>query len=225
MLGVWLIVAVFTGGALLYGLTMRTPSWFGDSLSDPVEQRRIAQRLENRIITEAYRFRGGVIAGEKGVRQTGEDWRVRVTEEEATAWLRAKLPEWLANLDPPAKLPSGINDLQAHFASGRAWIAWRMEESVYTLSVGVRADESGIWLVGVRAGIGTLSLPASWGGFGLAGAWGRTEVGENNWKIANGRAPLLAASTVRLEDGRRVRVIGARFVPGAVEIDCRTEAP
>lgn len=225
MIGVWLIGAVFAGGILMYGLTLRSPSWFHREMPSTSEQRRVAQSLENRIITEAYRFRGGLIAGADGIRRTGEDWHLRVTQEEATAWLRVKLPEWLANLDPPARVPTGLGDLQSHFSSGRAWAAGRMDERVYTLSTSVRVDESGVWLVGLRAGIGSLSLPESWGGLGLAGAWAREEAAESSWRIASGHEPLIAGATVRLEDGRRVRVLGARIVPGAVEIECRTEAP
>lgn len=224
MVVVWLIGAVFVFALAGYGLTMRTPSWFHSGEMDGAESRRIAQRLENRIITEAYRFRGEPTAGPDGVRRTGEDWRLRVTEAEATAWLTARFPEWLANRDPPARVPPGVRDLQAHFGSGRAWIAGRVDESVYSFSTAVRSNGGGIWLSGVRAGVGSFWLPASWGGLGMLGMIGREE-SSGAWRIVSGDEPLVAGGLVRLEDGRRVRVLRAAIVSGAIEVDCRTEVP
>lgn len=225
MVVVWLIGAVFVCAAVGYGLTLRTPSWFQNVAMDGPEARRIAQRLENRIITEAYRFRGEPTAGPDGVRRTGEDWRLRVTEAEATAWLAVRFPEWLANRDPPARLPPGVRDLQAHFGSGRAWVAGRVEDSVYSLSTSVRWNERGVWLSGVRAGVGSLWLPASWGGLGMVGVLGRDEAGGSALRIVSGDEPLVPGGTVRLEDGRRVRVLRATISAGAIEVDCRTEVP
>lgn len=224
MLGVWLIGAAFFGGAVVYGLTLRAPSWFQSGSGNASELRRVAQRLENRLITEAYRFRGAPGIGPGGIRKTGEDWRVRVTEEEATAWLAVKLGEWLANRDPPSRVPPSVSELQAHFANGRAWVAGRLDDSVYTVSTGLRAEADGLWLSGVRAGVGSLSMPVSWGGMNLVGMKG-TGGDEWLWRVATGREPLLAGGTIRLEDGRRVRIVGARILPGAVEVDCRTEVP
>lgn len=224
MLGVWLIGAVFLGGAGVYALTMRSPSWFRSDIADMAESRRIAQRLENRLISEAYRFRGAPTTGADGVRRTGEGWVVRVTEEEARAWLTTKLGEWLANRDPPIRMTREISELQAHFGSGRAWLAGRFEERVYTVSSGIGVRESGVWLTGVRAGLGSLSLPIAWGGAGLIGIDG-LEGGGWIWKAATGREPLLAGGTIRLEDGRRVRVVGVQVLPGVLEVECRTEVP
>lgn len=136
-----------------------------------------------------------------------------------------RFPEWLTNRDPPARLPAGVRDLQAHFGSGRAWIAGRVEEGVYSLSTAVRSNEGGIWLSSVRAGVGSLWLPASWGGLGMAGMIGRDEAGGSIWRIVSGEEPLVAGGTVRLEDGRRVRVLGIAISAGAIEVNCRTEVP
>ncbi len=226
MIGVWLIAAVFVCGVVVYGLTLRTPGWFRTDARDAAEQRRVAQRLENRIITEAYRFRGEPVTGADGIRRTGEEWNLRITEEESTAWLGVKLAEWLANRDPPVRLPQGLADLQTHFAGGRAWVAGRIDDNVYTLSAGVIAGEAGVWLSRVRAGVGSLALPVSWGGFGLVGSAGpeRAGSGEWAWRVVSGQDPILKDATLRLEDGRQVRVLRVRLVPGAIEVGCRTEA-
>lgn len=224
MMGVWVIGAIFLAGAVIYLLTLRTPSWFQHEAGTQSERRLAAQRVENRLITEAYRFRGGPAPGPGGARRTGEDWRVRVTEEEATAWLSAKLGEWLANRDPPAKVPSEISELRAHFASGRAWIAGLFDEKVYSVSATVRVTENGIWLSGARAGVGSLMLPVSWGGMSLVGVDNSGAHGWA-WRMLLGQEPLLAGGSIRLEDGRRVRVIAVRVLPGVIEAECRTEVP
>jgi len=225
MLVVWLIAAMFGCVVLVYALTLRTPSWFTIGTRDPAEARRLAQRLENRIITEAYRFRGEPSVGPDGVRRTGEDWRLRVTEEEATAWLAVKLSEWLVNRDPPSRVPAGVSELQAHFGNGRAWGAGRMEESVYAISGLVRVDKEGVWLTSPRAGVGSFWLPISWGGLGLLGSGGLEGRNDVAWKMVSGKVPLVSGGTVRLEDGRRVRVLGVKIEPGVVVVECRTEVP
>ncbi|MBX3387972.1 MAG: hypothetical protein KF691_00810 [Phycisphaeraceae bacterium] len=224
MLGVWLIGAIFVTCAFFYGLTLRTPSWFQSEARKASEMRRMAQRVENRLITEAYRFRGGPTLEPDGSRRTGDNWRIRVTEEEATAWIAAKLGEWLANRDPPARIPPEISELQAHFGSGRAWVAGLLDDRVYAVSTGFRANEKGLWFSGARAGIGSLAFPVSWGAMGFVGM-DDSGVGGWVWRLLSGREPLLPGATIRLEDGRRVRVIAVRVLPGAIEAECRTEAP
>lgn len=225
MLVVWLIGAVVAGGLVVYGLAVRTPPWFGGAVPDRAESRRLAQRLENRIITEAYRFRGAPATGPDGVRRTGGDWSLRVSEEEATAWLTVRFSEWLANRDPPVRIPPSVGDLRAHFANGRAWIAGRVDESVYSISSGVRVSDSGVRLSGVRAGVGSLWWPVSWGGLNLVGLVNGETGSAAVRNILAGREALVAGGTVRLEDGRRVRILRVTIESGEVEVGCRTEVP
>lgn len=225
MIVVWLICAVFASGLGAYGLAARTPGWFDGAVPDRAEARRLAQRLENRIITEAYRFRGGPVSGPDGVRRTGEDWRLRVSEEEATAWLTVRFPEWLANRDPPVRMPPGVGDLRAHFANGRAWIAGRVDENVYSISSGVRVSDAGVRLAGVRAGIGSLWWPVSWGGLKLVGLVNGESGSAEAQRLLGGGGSLIAGGAIRLEDGRRVRILEVTIGAGALEVGCRTEAP
>ncbi|MBS0190861.1 MAG: hypothetical protein U0573_03075 [Phycisphaerales bacterium] len=213
MLGVWFIVAVFGAGALGYFLAARTPAWF--SASPASTDRETAQRLENRLITEAFRFRGAVHDG-----HTGEPWTVRITESEAAAWLAVKLPEWLKNRD--VRLPQGISDLRAHFGSDRAWAGAMLDGCVFSLSARFDTSAGSLSLSSVWGGIGRLSLPLALGGWRLAGA--NALVPEDQARILTGRAPLLPGGTIRLEDGRRVRVLAVRLSEGLMEVDCITEA-
>lgn len=224
MLGVWMIGIIFLIAAIGYGLTLRAPSWFQSKDRSQPEMRLVAQKLENRLITEAYRFRGGPTPGPAGSRRTGDDWRIRVTEDEATAWLSVKLAEWLANRDPPLRMPRELSELQAHFGSGRAAIAGLFDERVYTASAAIRTNESGLWVSGARAGVGSLTLPVSWGGTGLVGV-DDSRTGGLIWRVFSGQEPLLPGGTFRLEDGRRIRVIAVRVLTGAIEVECRTEVP
>ncbi|MFO0859725.1 MAG: hypothetical protein U0570_04150 [Phycisphaerales bacterium] len=224
MVGVWAIGVVFFSGLIMYLLAMRTPSWFRDGLRDDEAARQLAQRLENRLITEAYRFRGAVKQDESGVRLTGEPWKIRITEEEATAWLTVKLHAWLANMDPPARLPPEVCDVQAHFSPGRASIGARLEGSVVAVSARAEIETSGVWIRGGRGGVGSLMLPLSWGGWALAGGEELQQSGAV-WKILAGRAPLLNGATIRTEDGRQVRVLAIEPAAGVLDVVCRTEVP
>ncbi len=230
MAGVWTIAALFLTALILYLLTIPAPGWFHPADPRDPEIRRLAQRVENRVITEAYRFRGEPREGSgQGPRATGEPWTIRISENDATAWLAVKLAEWLANRDPPVRLPADISELQAHFDAGRAYVGAsvgaRGEGRVVSVSAGVRIEGGNAWLVGTRAGVGRLSLPVSIGGWELLGGDGMGKAERNGiLSVATGRAPLLK-SGLKLEDGRFVRVLGVRLEDGEMAVECVTEVP
>lgn len=228
MVGVWLIALVFVIGVVVVVLASRSPRWFVPVVVD-TSMREMAQRLENRIITEAYRYRGVPREGPKGApRQTGENWTLRITEQEATAWLSVKLPEWLVNHDPAARLPASVGDLQAHFSGGRVLVGGRAEGATVSVSASP-VVANGVWLSGVRAGLGSLQLPLWLGGWAIVKKDAALNAdGEAVWKAIRGEAPILKDASVKLEDGRRVRVIAVRMgekKDGILEVECATEVP
>lgn len=228
MIGVWLIASVFVFVVAALVLALRSPGWFAPVVVN-ASMRETAQRLENRIITEAYRYRGAPREGPKGgPRQTGENWTLRITEQEATAWLSVKLPEWILNRDPAARLPASIGDLQAHFSGGRVLVGCRSDRAIVSVS-GQPAVGNGVRLARVRAGIGSLALPLWIGGWAIMkedaikGADGAAV-----WGAIRGREPILKDAAIKLEDGRRIRVVAVRVgekKDGVLEVECATEVP
>ncbi|MBY0111476.1 MAG: hypothetical protein K2Y21_01540 [Phycisphaerales bacterium] len=226
MVGVWLITGVAILSLFLYALASRTPSWFHPvNPHDPVLI-DLAQRVENRVITQLYKYRGEV---DPATRATGEPWTLTITQDEATAWLNCKLPDWVRNLDDSATWPSEISNLQARIDPSRLWVAAALRNSsVASFGAAPRADDRGLRLASARAGIGSLSLPASW--FGgttrslIEHAAGKPAAARA-WDLATGAAPLSEQPSIRLEDGRRVRVLAVELTPGTLTLRCQTEAP
>ncbi|MFN9970609.1 MAG: hypothetical protein ACK58T_11980, partial [Phycisphaerae bacterium] len=60
MLGVWLITAIAACSIVGYLLTLRTPRWFRTINPRDAALVDLAQRVENRVITQLYKYRGEV---------------------------------------------------------------------------------------------------------------------------------------------------------------------
>jgi hypothetical protein len=190
-----------------------------------------AQRLENRVITQLYKYRGSV---DPATGATGEPWTLTITQDEATAWLACKLPEWVRNLDDSAAWPREISNLQASFGSSRLWIAAAVDNgsrSVVSLGAAPRLDADGLRLASSRAGVGSLTLPVSWlSGPARAlldgpGARAVDRAGDRPlWPMLTGAQPALRDASIRLEDGRRVRITELKLEPGEITLTCRTQA-
>lgn len=227
MLGVWLITAVAILSLFSYALASRTPSWFHPlNPHDPVLIDR-AQRLENRVITQLYKFRGEV---DPATGATGEPWTLIITQDEATAWLACKLPDWVRNLDDSAAWPREISSVQASFGSSRLWIAAAVDDgsrSIVSLGAAPRLDADGLRFSSARAGVGSLTLPVSWlsgPARALLDGPGARAGDRALWPILTGAQPALRDASIRLEDGRRVRITDITLEPGRVTLTCRTHA-
>lgn len=221
MLGVWCITAAAALFVLLYLLSARTPAWFRVlNPRDPVLM-DLAQRVENRVITQLYKYRGLV---DPATGATGDEWTLTITEDEATAWLACKLPEWVRNLDDRAHWPREITSVQASFGSSRLWIAAAVEKnSVVSLGAAPRLDPDGLRLVSPRAGVGSLTLPITWLAGSARSMLERTQE-RPLWPIITGAQPALPGASIRLEDGRRVRITAITLQRGQLTLTCRTHA-
>lgn len=227
MIGVWFITIVAALGLLVFLLSARTPGWFRTINPHDAALRDLAQRVENRVITQLYKYRGEV---DPTTGATGEPWELTLTQDEATAWLSCKLPDWVRNLDDSARWPPEVSSVQASFGSSRIWIAAAVDNgsrSIVSLGASPRLDDEGLRLVSARAGVGSLTLPISW----LSGP-ARTLLDRPGgaagdrplWPILTGTQPALRDAALRLEDGRRVRVAAIMLEPDRLVLTCRTFA-
>lgn len=224
MLGVWFITVIAALTLLVYLLTLRTPRWFRIVNPRDAALVDLAQRVENRVITQLYKYRGEVDP-ETGA--TGAAWDLTITQDEATAWLACKLPDWLRNLDDRFTWPVGVENVQAAFDPPRLWIAASVDRgSRATVSVGAvpRIESGGLHLRSGRAGVGSLTLPAAWFGGEARGLFSSADREDVAWKMAIGAVPALPDATLQLEDGRLVRVLAITVGPETLTLHCRTEA-
>lgn len=235
-LGVWTIGLAGALSITLYALSRREPAWF--RTLDPATLALRADQIENRVVSEAYRFRGSVraaatVEGVDASLQTGEEWSFTLTEEDATAWLGGKLPRWLSNLHDRLIVPPGVRDLQARFADGRVILGARASlegaDRVLTYSFRPVVESGGLWLRSPRVGLGSLRLPA-WmlltrteRRLGLRDSLGDVVPLSELEHALQGDAALLSQALVRLEDGRSVRILAIEPGEGVVTLRCRTE--
>jgi hypothetical protein len=223
MLGVWLITAIAAFSIFGYLLTLRTPRWFRTINPRDAALVDSAQRVENRIITQLYKYRGEV---DPATGATGEPWDLTISQDEATAWLSCKLPDWLRNLDDRFTWPVGVENVQAAFDPSRLWLAASVDSgsrSVVCVGASPRIEASGLYLRSGRAGIGSLVLPASLLGGRAESLFSSADKHNRAWKIASGTSPALPNATLRLEDGRQVRVVAITLDRETLTLRCQTE--
>jgi len=109
IVGVVACVAI-AGVAILFVLATRPPSWWvPPAVGDPAV-RALGERVEQRLVEEATRIREG-----------DGDWAIRLTEQQANAWLAGRLPQWIAHADGAAagRAPTA----QVHFETDRLVVA------------------------------------------------------------------------------------------------------
>ena len=223
MLGVWLITGIAVLSLVGYLLTLRTPRWFRTINPRDAALVDLAQRVENRVITQLYKYRGEV---DPATGATGAAWELTITQDEATAWLACKLPDWLRNLDDRFTWPVGVENVQAAFDSSRLWLAASIDSgpsSVVCVGATPRIEANGLYLRSGRAGVGSLVLPASLFGGRAESLFSSADKQNRAWSIATGTSPVLPNATLRLEDGRQVRVLAITLDRESLTLQCQTE--
>lgn len=212
-------VALLAGATILalvlFTLSRRTPTWWTppDPAATPVKD--LAQKLESRAVDEIHR-----------VRPSSDEWSVSIPESAINAWLAARLPQWLANQNPPIVLPQSIGLVQIHATDGEITLAGEIVGTgpprIAGLTLAPRVDDAGLWTPAHWATIGGLSLPSSWTFSSLPDSGGSDASRALLTGALAGRSPLSASPTIRLADGRRVRLLEIRPVQGAIEVVCQT---
>lgn len=236
--GLTLAVAITLAGLLAASLTRAAPSWW--RLYRPTaELRDHAADFENAAVSQLYRRRPDdpdwVRSGRTGPWRS-TPWSIFIRDEDASAWLTARLPEWINGQEGLA-WPIALSQPQVSFHDGvvRLGVLLRNDDRPRILTASVRPEirpDGSLWLRSRWIHIGRLPVPAA---FLLARAESRLDgylpddVADDPFshrfiEILRGRAPLAQRPEMRLDDGRTVRLLAVRVLDGRIELDCRTEA-
>lgn len=234
LLGLGAISGLLVACAAL--MSVSRPAWWNDDAGARGEHRRtLAGQVDNGAWTLVTQVRpmtarsengesaggaGGV--GGAGVASLSEPWSVSLSAESATAWLNEKLPRWLvAQGATKLELPVGA-EVQAGFEPGVVHLGLRVPEAggdrFVSLSITPRVDERGLWLPATAASLGRLDVPLSIVLPTKRGAQGGLA------DVLGGASPALAGGTIRLPDGRRVRLLRLEAVQDHLVLTMRTES-
>jgi hypothetical protein len=236
-IGLSLISAVCLSAAALYALTKADPAgWSTLNSADPAVA-QAAFALENAVINQAHAARPGNRA-EPSRPWLSEPWTVSLSQHDANSWLAASLPRWLANQQPPVRMPDELTGLQLRFTTGGISVAARVQNGSQSHIIAasfepeLRADGS-LWMPASWISIGRLPVPASWilGRIADQSRQANSSIPESLLRLADsstiidslqGRIPIVQTPEVRLADGRRVRLLKIEPREGEVWLTMQT---
>lgn len=203
-----------------WGLTRRTPGWWREPEPGAAQA---GQRLENAVVSELSRTRPAATPAPEKHYRSGE-WTLTITQDEANAWLATRARGWLENRG--VRWPQGVDSLRVAFEDGLVRIGARVTEDgvsrVVSAAAAVEVKDEGLWLHVSGVAVGGLRLPVTlvrsqFGG--LMGDGQAMDIGA----VLNSVQPVVKPAIVKLEDGRVIKVIGAKVELGDLQVTCRTE--
>lgn len=210
--------------AVGWRLSQLRPSWWPPP-PDLEAANRVGQQLENAVSATLTDHRPPTDA-----------WTFSISQDHANAWLAGRMPKWFANRS--VRVPDRYRGAAVSFdggamhltvelqgtgmASSARWLGIVVEPSIDT-----EANE--IRLHPVAARIGRLRVPFGMiAGRDLAQRIGLRDDPDRAIQsaayhtIVTGE-PMRIPALFRLDDGRRVRVLGVAIDGGTLTLTCRTE--
>jgi hypothetical protein len=216
-----LIAIVTTVGVTAYALLNRSPHWWLSIDPLDTETVQLAEQVERGLVSTIH----------KG-RPADETWTVAVSAEAANAWLNIKLPHWMANQG--AAWPPRLKEVQVHFATDAIAMGARIRgpdrDRIVAATVHPEIDEQGqFWIRSLAAQAGQLDLPSGWTISQLR-AWMPDEIhkrlpADQLLDALAGEAPLFPEAIIKLNDGRRVRVLDVRVEEGRLLMTLQSLSP
>ncbi len=218
-----LSVVVWVLGMVLLTRLDNTPAWWPGVDPGSPEVIAEAEKLERAFANQVSLVREPTDA-------EGADWRVRISQKSANAWLAVRLRSWVES--EGGRWPSDIESVRVGFVGRKVTLGARVAGAAgssvlwVTLTPEVRQDGS-VWLRAHGARVGGVPVPGSWVLSGLERevekhAPGATESVSLRAVLA-GEAPLMVEPVVRLPDGRRVRIVELAAGADGVAMSMRTE--
>lgn len=172
----------------------------------------------------------GVTAALYSNRPNGQAWTVELRSDDANAWMRERLPRWLANRGE--RWPEGVSPPRLRFEGGEVTLGVSMSserlggERILSVTFRPRLSDQGALLTeSARAHIGRAPLP----GVGASGAnwtallpddWSRDQNAQRLLGALSGVGPLLDVTSIALEDGRTVRLTDLSIEQGRIRLTC-----
>lgn len=219
------LAAIFTIAlARGWALANQVPQWWiGAGVMD-----------ESSVAIRAEGVERGITAALYSHRPDAQEWTVELRSEDANAWMRERLPRWLANRGE--RWPAGISTPRIELGDGEITLGIALRspgesrERIVSVTFQPRITPAGELLAtGVRAHIGRAPLP----GVGSAGGawaswlpedWTRGETGQWLAGALAGSRPLLDQTVISLEDGRAVRLQSLAVEQGRLRLTCVSRA-
>jgi len=157
-------------------------------------------RADSAAADRAAMVEQAIVAEFSRVRSDTPEWSLRLLEADANAWLATRLPAWLESRGAEVPGPG-----QALFGPGWGRGGVELPRAIVWWQAEPRAAEGGCHVQGLRAGIGRLPLPAA----SILPSLPLDRLG--------------AERSIRLADGRMVRLIDLEVLPGEIRMRLRTE--
>ena len=215
-------------------LSRAAPTWWRTVQREDPGTIRLATIVENTVVNSAYHD-WPVVTIEEGLRRS-EPWTLSVDATEVNAWLNVRLPKWLANQKEQFRWPQDVSDIQVEFHDDRITLGARVRagdrHQVLTATLTPRLDEHGrLYLPARSVNLGRLNIPASWvlqpirdnAEDYIPPQLRRLPETEALFRAFGGKEALVQRATVRLDDGRRIRILGITPRGGRLLITCQTE--
>jgi uncharacterized protein YpmS len=201
-------------------LINKAPEWWRAVDVSSLQTKDLAEQVEKAVVSTVHRHR-----------PLDEPWTVAVTVQQANAWLNVKLPQWISNRS--AQWPAQIEELQMHFTGEDtlalgARIQGHDSSRVVVATVRPSVEQDGsLWLRMDAAQAGRLDLPRNWTVEQLRD-WIPQEVSERIptdqlLDALAAMAPMFEEPVLKLDDGRRVRLLAIRPENGRLLLTCVTE--
>ncbi len=224
-IAIWAMLVLIAGATLAMfmavSLASQPPAWWRTVDLEGAETRTLADRVESGVITALHKDR-----------PLNEPWTVAISAAQANAWINVKLPRWLINRR--LGWPERLAEAQVEFSGGQVSLGARLaddgEDQIVAATAAPRLLDSGaLWLPIASTRAGRLDLPSNWTVSRLR-EWLPPEIRglestRATLEALAGAEPLFADASVRLEDGRRVRLIDIRAEEGRLLLTCVTEPP
>jgi hypothetical protein len=222
-----------------WALVQEAPGWWRIVRKNDPRTKETALLVENSVWNQIYLSREMTpVADAAEARGIGAEWTVSLKASDANAWLNERLPLWLANQHDQTPWPKELEEVQVDFGDGVIRVGAKLiqggAERVVSATIlpDLRADGA-LWMPASWVSIGRLAVPAEWA---LRQAEEHkadfipVEVRDLPETVAAfrgfaGLAPIVQDAVIKLEDGRRVRLLKLRPINGRLEITARTERP
>jgi uncharacterized protein YpmS len=217
-------------------LARAAPAWWRTVLREDPATVRLAERAEQRLITAAHDTDNIPLHRQADGTWRSDKWQVEVKAAEVNAWLNVRLPKWLANQKDEFHWPPDVSDVQVEFHNDRITLGARVRagerHQVLTATLAPKLDEHGsLYLPARSVNLGRLNIPASWVLSPIRSS-AQTyippqirDLPETDalFRAFDGREALVQRALVRLDDGRRIRILKIQPQNGRLLVTCQTE--
>jgi hypothetical protein len=211
----WLVAAIAAVALALWWPSRLRPTWWRPA-PVTVQSRAVAGQLEQGVVAEVQR-----------VRTSPDPWGMQLEEEQINNWLAARLRPWVEHHDPEA-WPEPLSAVRVRCLDGAIEVGAEYDGRVYSIRATPHSTGEGVRVELGRLWVGRLPTPAADGARALLEQLdpAALEALRSRPDLAPWIEALLDSQPITPElplvDGRTVRLLDVKVVPGRVLIRCAT---